>query len=77
MIVYKKIRSLIGQPIGVSFKNGLGVSGVLCDLNEEENTILVMEYLYDAKFIEKVYNLKLIQGIYIFPVDDEPETYLN
>ena len=76
-MMHNKIKALIGQPIGVSFKNGLGVSGVLCDVDEQENTILVMEYLYQAKFIEKVYDLNLIQGIYIYPVENEDETYLN
>lgn len=61
----EKIKYLIGKPIGVSFKNGLGVSGVLCDANEEE--ICLMEYMYQEKFIQKQYEFKSIQGIYIFP----------
>ncbi len=60
-----KIKLLIGQPIGVSFKNGLSVSGVLCNADEDE--ICLMEYLYQAKFIQKYYDYELIQGIYIFP----------
>lgn len=75
--MHKKIKGLIGQPIGVSFKSGLGVSGVLCDVDEQENTILLMEYLYDAKFIEKVYDLNLIQGIYLYPVTQENVSFLN
>ncbi|HWK23855.1 MAG TPA: hypothetical protein VNS08_12560 [Ureibacillus sp.] len=60
-----KIKLLIGQPIGVAFKNGLSVSGVLCDADEDE--ICLLEYLYQAKFTQKYYNYNLIQGIYIFP----------
>ncbi|MEL3961545.1 hypothetical protein MKZ01_09730 [Lysinibacillus endophyticus] len=60
-----KIKLLIGQPIGVAFKNGLSVSGVLCDA--DENEICLMEYLYQAKFVQKYYNYEQIQGIYIFP----------
>lgn len=63
-----KIKLLIGQPIGVSFKNGLSVSGVLCNANEDE--ICLMEYLYQAKFVQKHYDYELIQGIYIYPSCD-------
>lgn len=60
-----KIKLLIGQPIGVHFKNGLSVSGVLCNVNDDE--IFLMEYLYQSKFIQKQYDFDLIQGIFIFP----------
>ena len=60
-----KIKLLIGQPIGVAFKNGLSVSGVLCDADEDE--ICLLEYLYQQKFVQKYYDYNLIQGIYIFP----------
>lgn len=65
LTVLEKIKYLFGKPIGVSFKNGLAVSGVLCDANEEE--ICLMEYMYQEKFIQKQYDFKSIQGIYIFP----------
>lgn len=60
-----KIKLLIGQPIGVSFKSGLSVSGVLCEATEEE--ISLMEYMFQAKFIQKYYEIDTIQGIYVFP----------
>ncbi|HWL26302.1 MAG TPA: hypothetical protein VNR38_21555 [Ureibacillus sp.] len=60
-----RIKSLIGQPIGVAFKNGLSISGVLCDANEDE--IVLLEYVYQSKFRQKVYDLDLIDGIYMFP----------
>lgn len=63
-----KIKLLIGQPIGVSFKNGLSISGVLCEADEDE--ICLMEYLYQSKFVQKYYKYELIQGIYIFPSRD-------
>ncbi|MBD8026165.1 hypothetical protein H9636_05780 [Ureibacillus sp. Re31] len=63
-----KIKLLIGQPIGVAFKNGLSISGVLCGADEDE--ICLMEYLYQAKFVQKYYNYESIQGIYIFPTCD-------
>lgn len=61
----EKIKYLIGQPIGVSLKNGLSVSGVLCDANEHK--ISLMEYLYQEKFIQRQYDFQMIQGIYMFP----------
>ena len=64
-----KIKLLIGQPIGVALKNGLSVSGVLCDADDDE--ICLMEYLYQAKFVQKYYDYDVIQGIYIFPSHDE------
>ncbi|MBB5148726.1 MULTISPECIES: hypothetical protein [Ureibacillus] len=71
--MFEKIKYLIGQPIGVSFKNGLSVSGVLCSANEHE--ISLMEYLYQEKFIQRHYDFHMIQGIYMFPsCSDE---YLN
>jgi len=63
--VLDRIKSLIGQPIGVAFKNGLSISGVLCDANEDE--IVLLEYVYQSKFRQKVYDLDLIDGIYMFP----------
>ncbi|PKC52701.1 hypothetical protein RhiirA1_480901, partial [Rhizophagus irregularis] len=41
-IMNDRIKSLVGQPIGVAFKNGLSISGVLCDVTDEE--IILMEY---------------------------------
>lgn len=67
----EKIKSLVGQPIGVEFKNGLCISGILCDATDD--TICLMEYLYQAKFVQRHYELDFIQGIYLFPpcaIDD-------
>ncbi|MFC5557874.1 hypothetical protein ACFPN4_01865 [Ureibacillus thermophilus] len=71
--MFEKIKYLIGKPIGVHFKNGLSVSGVLCDVSDEE--ISIIEYLYQEKFIQRYYDVQMIQGIYMFPsCSDE---YLN
>ena len=64
-----RIKALIGQPIGVAFKNGLSISGVLCEATDDE--IVLMEYVYQSKFRQKHYDLDLIDGIYMFP------SYLN
>jgi len=73
IFVLEKIKFLIGQPIGVSLKNGLSVSGVLCDANEDE--ILLLEYMYQEKFIQNHYDFKSIKGIYMFPYCKEE--YIN
>lgn len=64
-IMNDRIKSLVGQPIGVAFKNGLSISGVLCEVTDEE--IILMEYVYHSKFRQKHYDIDLIDGIYIFP----------
>lgn len=61
----EKIKLLIGQPIGVAFKDGLSVSGVLCHADEDE--ICLMEYLFQSRFVQKYYQYDRIQGIYMFP----------
>ncbi len=60
-----KIQYLIGQPIGVSFVNGQGASGVLCGISN--NKLLVIEYMYHSQFALKQYDVQTIQDIYPFP----------
>ena len=61
----QKIHYLIGQPIGVSLINGQGTSGVLCGLSDDK--LLVIEYLYQAQFALKQYDIYTIQDIHAFP----------
>jgi len=61
----QKIRSLIGYPIGISFVNGQGTSGILCGTSDGK--LLVMEYLYQAQFALKQYDFYMIQDINGFP----------
>ena len=44
---WQKIPYLIGQPIGISFINGQGTSGVLCSAHDGQ--LYVYEYLYQAR----------------------------
>jgi len=44
----QKIPYLIGRPIGISFINGQGTSGVLCSAHDGQ--LYVYEYLYQAQF---------------------------
>lgn len=59
------LQSLINQPVGVSLRNGQGVSGVLCDVTNDE--IFLLEYLYQSQFATKHYPINQIQDINPFP----------
>lgn len=61
----QKINYLIGQPVGISFKDGTGTSGVLCGTSNGK--LLVIEYLYYTHFALKQYDYFLIQDILGFP----------
>ncbi|WP_028784649.1 hypothetical protein [Thalassobacillus devorans] len=68
----QKVPYLLGQPIGVSFVDGTGTSGVLCGISEGK--LLVMQYLYQAQFALMQYDWFTIQDIYGFPLcpDQQP-----
>lgn len=60
-----RIWRLIGRPIGISFRNGQGTSGILCNI--QGNTLFVMEYLYQSQFAMKQYPFSSIQDVNPFP----------
>lgn len=62
---YTKALGLIGQPVGVSFVNGQGVTGVLCSVTG--GNVVLMEYLYQSQFATKHYPSNTIQDINSFP----------
>lgn len=59
------VNSLTGKPIGISFKNGQGTSGVLCGMSKSK--LLIVEYLYHEQFALKQYDISLIENIHPFP----------
>ncbi len=59
------IRTLVGGPVGVSFLDGTGTSGVLCDI--EGNELYLQEYMYQDFFALKHYDLSRVGGVYPFP----------
>ncbi|RBP88258.1 hypothetical protein DFO70_11527 [Cytobacillus firmus] len=61
----QKISYLTGQPVGISFTNGQGATGVLCGVSGSK--VLVIEYLYQAQFALKQYDAFMIQDINGFP----------
>lgn len=60
-----KASALIGNPVGVSFTNGQGTSGILCGI--ENGELLLMEYLYHTQFALKHYPVYTIQDVNAFP----------
>ncbi|KAA9031585.1 hypothetical protein [Niallia endozanthoxylica] len=61
----QKIGYLLGQPVGISFMDGTGTSGVLCDAYG--GSLYIMEYLYQSQFAIKHYSYSMIQDIHLFP----------
>jgi len=61
----QKIKYLLGEPIGISFKNGTGTSGILCSADGKK--LYVMEYLYQSQFALKQYDYSMINDINGFP----------
>lgn len=61
----QKIPYLMNQAIGVSFTDGTGASGVLCGTSGGK--LLVMEYLYQAQFALKQYDVFTVQDIHGYP----------
>ncbi|OLO25699.1 hypothetical protein BTR23_24305 [Alkalihalophilus pseudofirmus] len=61
----QKALGLIGQPVGISLKNGQGVSGVLCSVGNGE--VYLMQYLYASQFATFHYPFNNIQDIHAFP----------
>lgn len=60
-----KIGYLLGQPMGISFVDGTGTSGILC--NADGTSLYVMEYLYQSQFAMKHYTYNMIQDLHPFP----------
>lgn len=61
----QKLPFLLHQPVGVSFINGQGVSGILCGAHNGE--IYLLQYLYQSQFATKHYPFYQIQDITPFP----------
>lgn len=61
----QKIQQLLGKPVGISFTNGQGTSGVLC--SAQGGHLYVIEYLYQSQFALKHYDYRMIQDINPFP----------
>lgn len=63
--IEQKAKSLMGQPVGISLKNGQGVSGVICSVDAAQ--VYVMQYLYAYQFATFHYSFQDVQDILPFP----------
>ncbi len=61
----RQIYRLIGKPVGLSLRNGKGVSGVLCDVRN--GVVYLQEYMYQDQFALKKYRFESIDNVYSFP----------
>ncbi|HEX2953634.1 MAG TPA: hypothetical protein VHR47_06585 [Bacillota bacterium] len=59
---------LMNSPVGVSLMNGQGVSGILCDASND--TVYLLQYLYQSQFAMMQYPFNRIQDITPFPSCD-------
>ncbi|WP_284238899.1 hypothetical protein [Paenibacillus glycanilyticus] len=65
MSVQQKAMMLIGRPVGISLRNGQGVSGVICTV--QGNEVYIMQYMYQSQFATHHYNFNMIADITPFP----------
>ncbi len=59
------MQTFVGGPVGVSFRDGTGTSGVLCAIRD--NTLYLQEYMYQDVFPVKQYQMGTIANVYPFP----------
>lgn len=55
----------IGKPVGITFKDGTGVSGVLCVITE--NTFTLREFQINNFFPLKTYQIRTVKSAFRFP----------
>lgn len=55
----------IGKPVGVTFKDGTGVSGVLCIISG--NTFTIREFQINNFFPLKTYQISRVKSAFRFP----------
>ncbi|MBP3966450.1 hypothetical protein [Paenibacillus lignilyticus] len=65
MSVQQKAMYLTGRPVGISLRNGQGVSGVICGVQGGE--VYVMQYLYATQFATFHYPFNQIHDILPYP----------
>nr|WP_125666076.1 hypothetical protein [Paenibacillus baekrokdamisoli] len=63
--IQQKAMHLIGHQVGLSLKNGQGVSGVLCSVHSGE--LFLLQYLYASQFATFHYPFSDVADILPFP----------
>lgn len=65
MSIQQKAMMMIGRPVGISLRNGQGVSGVLCSVQGGE--VYIMQYMYATQFATFHYSFNDINDILPYP----------
>lgn len=65
MSLQQKANLLIGRPVGLSMRNGTGVSGILCGV--QGGDLYLLQYLYHTQFATYHYPLNQVADILPFP----------
>ncbi|NBC68480.1 hypothetical protein GT003_05740 [Paenibacillus sacheonensis] len=65
MQLQQKATYLVGTHVGISMRNGQGVSGKLCGVQGGE--VYVLQYMYTSQFATFHYPFNQINDIYHYP----------
>ncbi|CAM3256064.1 hypothetical protein PALU110988_11770 [Paenibacillus lupini] len=65
MSIQQKAMMMIGRPVGISLRNGQGVSGVICSVQGGE--VYIMQYMYATQFATFHYSFNDINDILPYP----------
>lgn len=65
MSIQQKAMMLIGRPVGISLRNGQGISGVICSVQGGE--VYIMQYMYATQFATFHYSFNDINDILPYP----------
>jgi hypothetical protein len=65
MSIQQKAMMMIGRPVGISLRNGQGVSGVICSVQGGE--VYIMQYMYAMQFATFHYSFNDINDILPYP----------
>ncbi|MEW9673304.1 hypothetical protein [Ammoniphilus sp. 3BR4] len=65
MPLRRRARRLIGRTVGVTFQDGTGVSGILCQVTT--NNIFILQFITRNQFSLNRYNFNRIRDIRRFP----------
>lgn len=63
--IQQKAMMLIDRPVGISLRNGQGVSGVICTVQGGE--VYIMQYMYASQFATFHYSFNEINDILPYP----------
>ncbi|WP_370452259.1 hypothetical protein [Cohnella sp. AR92] len=63
--VQQKAMYYMGRPVGVSLRNGQGVSGILCNVSNSQ--LFLLQYLYNTQFATFHYPLGEVSDVIPYP----------